>query len=122
MVAIESVVSEIDTFVSSTGNLNIITLDHMKKMMNNAIVRNIGHSDNEIDLADSDGLEGMKDATSSLRRSFRLPLWSRCNRAASGLQARGLPLAEEARWKDGEIAHFCTRTELTVLTQDNQFL
>merc|ERR1712064_100258 len=34
--AIESVVSEIDIFVSSTGNFNIITLDHMKKMKNNA--------------------------------------------------------------------------------------
>merc|ERR1711916_285933 len=39
--AIESVVSEIDIFVSSTGNFNIITLDHMKKMKNNAIVGNI---------------------------------------------------------------------------------
>merc|ERR1711916_74115 len=49
--AIESVVSEIDIFVSSTGNFNIITLDHMKKMKNNAIVGNIGHFDNEIDMA-----------------------------------------------------------------------
>ena len=36
--------------VSSTGNFNIITLDHMKKMMNNVIVRNIGHFDNAMDL------------------------------------------------------------------------
>jgi len=58
--AIESVVSEIDIFVSSTGNFNIITLDHMKKMKNNAIVGNIGHFDNEIDMAGLEGLEGMK--------------------------------------------------------------
>merc|ERR1711959_303683 len=48
---IEKVVGEIDIFVSSTGNFNIITIDHMKKMKNNAIVGNIGHFDNEIDMA-----------------------------------------------------------------------
>merc|ERR1712100_959504 len=51
---IEKVVGEIDIFVSSTGNFNIITVEHMKKMKNNAIVGNIGHFDNEIDVA---GLE-----------------------------------------------------------------
>merc|ERR550514_1020203 len=50
----ESVVGEIDIFTSATGNFNIITLEHMKKMKNNAIVGNIGHFDNEIDM---DGLE-----------------------------------------------------------------
>merc|ERR1712159_766234 len=44
---IEKVVGEIDIFVSSTGNFNIITCEHMKKMKNNAIVGNIGHFDNE---------------------------------------------------------------------------
>jgi len=58
--AMESVVNEIDIFVSATGNFNIITLDHMKKMKNNAIVGNIGHFDNEIDMAGLEGLEGMK--------------------------------------------------------------
>merc|ERR1712013_680301 len=57
---IESVVSEIDIFVSATGNFDIITLAHMKKMKNNAIVGNIGHFDNEIDMAGLEGLEGMK--------------------------------------------------------------
>merc|ERR1712050_490337 len=50
----EEVVSEVDIFVSTTGNFKIITLEHMKKMKNNAIVGNIGHFDNEIDM---DGLE-----------------------------------------------------------------
>merc|ERR1719387_2644020 len=49
--ALESVVGEIDIFTSATGNFNIITLEHMKKMKNNAIVGNIGHFDNEIDMA-----------------------------------------------------------------------
>jgi adenosylhomocysteinase len=47
----------VDIFVSATGNKDIITLDHMKKMKNNAIVGNIGHFDNEIDM---EGLENMK--------------------------------------------------------------
>merc|ERR1712091_98531 len=48
----EEVVGEIDIFVSSTGNFKIITLEHMKKMKNNAIVGNIGHFDNEIGMED----------------------------------------------------------------------
>merc|ERR1712110_1159034 len=58
--ALESVVSEIDIFCSSTGNYKIITLEHMKKMKNNAIVGNIGHFDNEIDMAGLEGFAGIK--------------------------------------------------------------
>jgi len=60
VVRIESVVGEVDIFTSATGNFNIITLEHMKKMKNNAIVGNIGHFDNEIDMAGLEGLPGMK--------------------------------------------------------------
>merc|ERR1712019_211301 len=60
VVAIESVVGEIDIFVTTTGNFKIITLDHMKKMKNNAIVGNIGHFDNEIDMAGLESSEGIK--------------------------------------------------------------
>merc|ERR1712230_216922 len=56
----ESIVGEVDIFVSCTGNFNIITLEHMKKMKNNAIVGNIGHFDNEIDMAGLEGFPGMK--------------------------------------------------------------
>lgn len=38
-----------DIFITATGNKSIITLEHMKKMKNNAIVGNIGHFDNEIE-------------------------------------------------------------------------
>merc|ERR1719178_630618 len=58
--ALETVVGEIDIFVSCTGNYNIIRLEHMKKMKNNAIVGNIGHFDNEIDMAGLEGMEGIK--------------------------------------------------------------
>merc|ERR1712151_1167482 len=57
---LESVVDEVDIFVTTTGNFNIITLDMMKKMKNNAIVGNIGHFDNEIDMAGLEGAEGIK--------------------------------------------------------------
>merc|ERR1719152_1068530 len=60
VVTMEDVVGEIDIFTSATGNFNIITLEHMKKMKNNAIVGNIGHFDNEIDMAGLEGFEGIK--------------------------------------------------------------
>merc|ERR1711985_81949 len=60
VVTLESVVGEIDIFVTTTGNFNIITLDHMKKMKNNAIVGNIGHGDNEIQMAELEGFPGIK--------------------------------------------------------------
>src|SRR3954468_5349429 len=40
-----------DIFVTATGNFHVITHEHMKRMKNNAIVCNIGHFDNEIDMA-----------------------------------------------------------------------
>lgn len=47
----EDVVGIADIFVSATGNADIITIDHMLQMKHNAIVCNIGHFDNEIDMA-----------------------------------------------------------------------
>merc|ERR1712048_194037 len=57
---LEEVVGEIDIFVSTTGNFNIIRLEHMKKMKNNAIVGNIGHFDNEIDIEGLENCPGVK--------------------------------------------------------------
>jgi len=54
------VVGEIDIFVTTTGNFDIITVEHMKKMKNNAIVGNIGHFDTEIDMAGLEGTKGIK--------------------------------------------------------------
>ena len=51
---IEEVIKQVDIFVTTTGNRDIITLEHMKNMKDQAIVGNIGHFDNEIDTA---GLE-----------------------------------------------------------------
>jgi len=51
---IDSVVKDTDIFVTATGNKGIIMVAHMAQMKNNAIVCNIGHFDNEIDM---EGLE-----------------------------------------------------------------
>ena len=48
---LDSVVERADIFVTATGNKNVITADHMARMKHNAIVSNIGHFDNEIDMA-----------------------------------------------------------------------
>merc|ERR1711966_347960 len=50
VVTMEDLISEADVFITTTGNKDIITLEHMKKMKNNAIVGNIGHFDNEIQM------------------------------------------------------------------------
>merc|ERR1712061_535804 len=60
VVKMETVVGEIDIFVSTTGNKDIITLEHMGKMKNNAIVGNIGHFDNEIEMDKLEKFEGIK--------------------------------------------------------------
>ncbi len=48
---IEDVVGKADLFVTTTGNVDVITVDHMKHMKDGAIIGNIGHFDNEIDMA-----------------------------------------------------------------------
>ena len=55
---LDDVVASADIFVTATGNKDIITADHMARMKHNAIVGNIGHFDNEIDMA---GIEGRSD-------------------------------------------------------------
>ena len=48
---LESVITEADIFITTTGNKDIVTAEHMSKMKNMAIVGNIGHFDNEIQMA-----------------------------------------------------------------------
>ena len=58
---IEDVLNEADIFVTATGNCDIITLEHMKKMKDNAIVCNIGHFDNEIQVDKLEKFSGIKE-------------------------------------------------------------
>ena len=58
VVRLDDVVADIDVFVTATGNRDIIRYEHMARMKHNAIVCNIGHFDNEIDIA---GLEAARE-------------------------------------------------------------
>ena len=55
---LETVVDRVDIVVSCTGNVNVITLDNMLQMKHLAIVANVGHFDNEIDMASLESLAG----------------------------------------------------------------
>ena len=57
VVTMDDACDKADIFVTATGNIDVITVEHMKRMKNNAIVCNIGHFDNEIDVA---GLKGCR--------------------------------------------------------------
>ena len=63
VLTLEDVVSEADIFVTTTGNKNIIMVHHMKQIKNNAIVCNIGHFDNEIDMHRLETYPGVKRIT-----------------------------------------------------------
>jgi adenosylhomocysteinase len=60
VVTVEDVVESGDLFITATGNTNVITVDHMSRMKHNAIVGNIGHFDDEIDMAGLTSVPGIK--------------------------------------------------------------
>ena len=57
---LDDVVETADIFVTTTGNYDIITADHMARMKDKAIVGNIGHFDNEIDMAGLEKIPGIQ--------------------------------------------------------------
>jgi adenosylhomocysteinase len=60
IVRLKDVVSEVDIVITTTGNKGIVMAEDMQKMKNNAIVGNIGHFDNEIDMAGLQKVPGIK--------------------------------------------------------------
>ncbi len=60
VLTLDDVVGTADIFITATGNFNIITADHMARMKDKAIVGNIGHFDNEIDMAGLNKVKGIK--------------------------------------------------------------
>ncbi len=62
---VENVVESADIFITATGNRDVITIEHMARMKNKAIIGNIGHFDNEIDMA------GLKAAEGVVRRNIK---------------------------------------------------
>ncbi|MHC4989522.1 MAG: adenosylhomocysteinase [Planctomycetota bacterium] len=60
VVRLEDVIDKADLFVTATGNFSVISVDQMKRMKDKAIVGNIGHFDNEIDMAGLESLAGVR--------------------------------------------------------------
>jgi adenosylhomocysteinase len=60
---LDDAVETADIFVTATGNKDIITAEHMSRMKHQAIVGNIGHFDNEIDIAGLERVPGVKRVT-----------------------------------------------------------
>ena len=60
VVTMNEAVADADIFVTTTGNKDVITLDHMKAMKHNAIVGNIGHFDNEIQMSELEAHPGVE--------------------------------------------------------------
>ena len=55
---LEDVISEVDILVTATGNKDVVTLEHMMALKHQAIIANVGHFDNEIDMAALESLPG----------------------------------------------------------------
>ena len=64
---LEDVVGTADVFITATGNRDVVTIDHMRRMKDKAIVGNIGHFDNEIDMA---GLESSEAVRKTIKPQF----------------------------------------------------
>ena len=64
---LDDVVGTADIFITATGNRDVVTIDHMRRMKDKAIVGNIGHFDNEIDMA---GLEGSEARRKTIKPQF----------------------------------------------------
>ena len=60
VVTLEDVLETADVFITATGNRDLITADHMARMKDKAIVANIGHFDNEIDMAGLAAVPGIR--------------------------------------------------------------
>ena len=60
---LEDVIATADIFITTTGNKDVITAQHMGQMKHQAIVGNIGHFDNEIEMAQLAGVQGIKRTT-----------------------------------------------------------
>ena len=57
---LEDVIEQIDILVTATGNKDVVTLDHMLALKHQAIIANVGHFDNEIDMASLETLPGVE--------------------------------------------------------------
>ena len=70
VVTMDYAADKVDIFVTATGNIDVITYAHMARMKNNTIVCNIGHFDNEIDVASLKQLQVGKHQAAGRSRHF----------------------------------------------------
>ena len=103
---LEDVVETADIFITTTGNKDIITADHMARMKHQAIVGNIGHFDNEIDMAGLDALAGVaQDQHQAAGRRVGLPRRPRDHRAVRGPPAEPRQRDRPPVVRDVELVH-----------------
>jgi adenosylhomocysteinase len=73
VLTLEDVIEKADVFITTTGNKDIITLDHMRRMKHQAIVGNIGHFDNEIDMAALESSDAVRTVIKPQVDEWRFP-------------------------------------------------
>ena len=102
---LDEVVETADIFVTATGNKDIITVDHMARMKHKAIVGNIGHFDNEIDMAglEASGAERVNDQAAG--RRVALPRRPLDHRALRGPAAQPRQRDRPPDVRDVELVH-----------------
>ena len=106
VVTLEDVVETADIFITTTGNKDIITADHMARMKHQAIVGNIGHFDNEIDMAGLAKVAGHRaDQHQAAGRRVGLPRRPLDHRAL-----RGPPAEPRQRDRPPELRDVATRS------------
>ena len=110
VLTLDDVVDSADIFVTATGNEAIITVDHMARMKHNAIVCNIGHFDNEIDMAGLARSGAERDRAQARHRRVAVPRRPPDHRARRGP-------AGEPRLRDRSPE---LRDELLVLEPDDR--
>jgi adenosylhomocysteinase len=75
---LEDVIERADIFITATGNRDIITVEHMRRMKHGAIVGNIGHFDNEIDIAGLGAVSGIRkeNIKNPVEHQNQVDLWT----------------------------------------------
>ncbi len=103
---LEDVVGIADIFVTTTGNKDVITADHMAQMKHQAIVGNIGHFDNEIDMAGLSKLDGVvAHQHQAAGRRVPLPRRPHDHRAVRGPPAEPRQRDRPPVVRDVELVH-----------------
>ena len=111
----------VDIFASSTSHFNVISLDHMKMMKNNAIVGSAGHFDKETDLDGSEGVKGKKIHNIKLRVIILFsPLVTGVIGLPQAYKNEVYLLSKELNEKVMKLHFPVLGAMLTVLTQEQQ--